>query len=231
MSLTFTFTDTSSVLSSDFFPRIQLDDSERGYELGLLSFESYNSVPNVDAENNEFHFDDGKKLVIPIGIYEVNDIASYIKRRLKSIPGKAYAIDFVTNNNTLQIGIRANFKIDFKHERSIGRLLGFPRVVIEPDHWFYSTSVDIFKVNSIQVECNIVTGSYVNGRSAHAIHQFFPTIPAGYKIVETPTPVIYLPVTTQSIDNITLRVVDQEGRLVDFRGERITVRLHLRKVL
>lgn len=32
-----------------------------------------------------------------------------------------------------------------------------------------------------------------------------------------------------SLDNISLKIVDQNNNLVDFRGEVITVRLHLKK--
>jgi hypothetical protein len=109
--------------------------------------------------------------------------------------------------------------------------LGLAAKELQPNQEITSMDVvDIFKVNSVLVECNIATGSYINGRAAHAIFQFFPSVAAGFKLVEEPSPVIYLPVTTHTITNITLRVVDQQGRLVNFRGERITIRLHLRKV-
>ena len=38
-----------------------------------------------------------------------------------------------------------------------------------------------------------------------------------------------MPISTKVINNIELRLVDQDGDLVNFREEVITVRLHLRK--
>ena len=62
----------------------------------------------------------------------------------------------------------------------------------------------------------------------HAIHTLFPAVPPGYKIIEIPTQVIYLPITVHTIDNIQLRIVDQDGNFVNFRGEIITIRLHIK---
>ena len=62
------------------------------------------------------------------------------------------------------------------------------------------------------------------------IHEFFPVVPPRYKIIEVLSQVIYLPVTVKSIDHLQIRIVDQDGRLVNFRGEVITIRLHIKKV-
>jgi hypothetical protein len=83
----------------------------------------------------------------------------------------------------------------------------------------------------IKIECNIVTGAYHNNKLVHTIHEFSPSVPAGFKIIEIPQNVLYMPVSTKIISNIKLKLVDQDGELVDFRGEVITIRLHLRKSL
>jgi hypothetical protein len=84
--------------------------------------------------------------------------------------------------------------------------------------------------NMIRIECNIATNSYRNGEPVHIIHSFYPTDPPGYKIVENPRNVIYLPINTRIIHNISLKILDQNGFPVNFRKEVVTVRLHLRKV-
>lgn len=229
-SLTFAFSGTEPILSADFFPPVELESSY-AYEVGLLSFESYNSIPNVDESNNKFHYGGkGKFIAIPEGTYEVAAIATYLKEQFAKVEPN-YFLKLDTNNNTLQTTIKANFPIDLTPKDSIGRLLGFEAVKVEPNRSLSSVGVvDIFRVNSVQVECNIATGSFINGEPAHTLYQFFPAVAAGFKLVEEPSPVIYLPTTSRTISNITLRVTDQAGRLINFRGERITLRLHLRRV-
>lgn len=84
-------------------------------------------------------------------------------------------------------------------------------------------------MNAIRVECNLTSGAYINNRLIHTIHEFFPTVSPGYKIVEVPKNVIYLPVTVEEIHMLNIRIVDQDGHLVNFRGETITIRIHIKK--
>lgn len=90
--------------------------------------------------------------------------------------------------------------------------------------------MDITKINTISVECNIITGSYINETSVHTIHQFSLRVSPGYKISEIPVNVIYLPVNTHQISTLVLKVVDQTGSLINFRGEDISIRLHLKPI-
>lgn len=250
MSLTFAFDGTESTLSASYFPPIELEENS-DYQVGLLSFETYNSIPNVDETNNKFHYggnkvieiptgeshyDGGKVIEIPTGAYEVKDIAEYLRSQVKrqaAGAAKQDHLEITVNNNTMQTSIKATFPIDFTKPDSIGKLLGFKENEVIPAGKRATTTgvVDVFNINAIRIECSIATGSYVNSESAHTIYQFYPSTPAGYILLEIPSPVIYLPVTTRTIDSITLRIVDQTGRLVNFRGERISVRIHVKKVM
>jgi hypothetical protein len=73
----------------------------------------------------------------------------------------------------------------------------------------------------------IVSGSYKNGEKVHVTHEFFPSVPQGYKIIESPLNVIYLPINTKQLNEITIKITDQDGILVNFIEE---VRLHLRRI-
>ena len=88
----------------------------------------------------------------------------------------------------------------------------------------------ILRINALRVESNITTGAYINNKKVDTIHEFFPRVPPGYKILEVPSHVIYLPLSVKCIDHLQIRIVDQDGNLVNFRGEEITIRLHIKSI-
>lgn len=244
MASAFAFSGNKSEMSIDFYTALQLDE-KKDYVIGLIDFQSYNSIPNVDETNNKFHYDD-KILEIPEGQYEIDDINRYIRTKLgveytdneyyynslknENVPIKNF-FNITPNANTLKCSILSSHKIDFTHEDSIGSLLGFNKRILEPNEIHESDeTVDIFKVNILRVDCNIVTNSFINGTPAHIIHEFYPDVPPGFKIIERPTTVVYLPINTRTINNITVRIIDQLGRLVNFRNEEISLRLHLKEL-
>ena len=53
------------------------------------------------------------------------------------------------------------------------------------------------------------------------------TVPANYKIIETPARPEYLHITTSTISEINLRIVDENDKLYDFKGEKIVIKLHI----
>jgi hypothetical protein len=55
MAFTFGFSSTSNEIHADIFPPIVLDESLH-YEVGLIDFNSYNSIVNINQENNFFYF-------------------------------------------------------------------------------------------------------------------------------------------------------------------------------
>ena len=141
------------------------------------------------------------------------------------------SLSLKANNATLKCEIICSHEIDFQREDSINQLLGFQNKKLEANkHHVSDQSIKILKVNSLRIDCNIIDGSYVNGQKVYAIHEFFPAVAPGYKIIEIPKEIIYLPIRSNVIDNIQIRIVDQDGDLVDFRGETITVRLHLKSL-
>lgn len=225
-SLTLSLSGTSSTLEAQYFPPIELSN-EKNYVLGLVELLTFNSIPNIDTGKNKFYV--GKEvIVLPTGSYEIEDIETYLQEVLAP---KGIAIHLKPNNNTLRSVIKCSQNVDFRPQDSIARLLGFKQRELPRDKTHSSElPVAILKVNALRVECNITSGAYINERKVHRIHEFFPAVPPGYKIIEVPSQVIYLPIAVKVIDHLQLRIVDQDEEPVNFRGEIITIRLHIKEV-
>lgn len=227
--------DKNTSLRVDLNPPIYLD-SEKQYMLGVTGFETYNHIPNVTHKNNLFMYQnmkdlqngDVKNLIkIPVGTYNAKDIHQYL---IDNMPDNA-KLQIVLNNNTGQTSLMCGRTVDFTNSRSIGYLFGFKNKVLEADEWHTSEGViRIIDVNSLVILCNIVGGSYRQGKPTHILHQFFPTVPPGYKIVERPQPVIYLPLNTTIIRELIIEIHDEHERPINFHGELVTITLHLKSV-
>ena len=89
--------------------------------------------------------------------------------------------------------------------------------------------VNILSINSILVNTDIISGSYVNGKTKNTIYSFFPKVSPGFKIVESPVNLVYLPVTLDTIDNIYVTIMNQDNQSLDLRNEKITIRFHIRE--
>lgn len=225
-SFMLTLSGTSSLLETHYFPPIELNPT-KDYVLGLVELLTFNSIPNIDVGNNKFYVDD-QVITIPTGSYEIEDIANYLRDVLDRAN---ISIEIKPNNNTLHSYIKCSRKIDFQPSDSIGRLLGFTPRVLEGNVLHESDSpVTILKINALNVECNIASGAYTNERKVHTIHQFFPVVPPGYKIIEVPKQIIYVPIAVRAIQHLQIRLVDQNGDLVNLRGEILTVRLHVKSL-
>lgn len=223
----FCLSGVGSLISCDIFPPYDLSDGE--YVIGLVDLSTFNSIPNIEnGKNDKFYYGSNKDPIsFEEGSYEIEDIENYLFERL----GDGVEFSLKANNNTLKSEIRCSEPIDFTKEDSIGSILGFGKELLSKNVKYTSSlPVNILKINTIRVECNIVRGSFNNGTEGHVIHEFFPTVAPGYKIVEIPSTVIYLPINVRRIHNITVALKDQDDCLINFRNEIVSLRLHVKKI-
>jgi len=250
MDRLFTLTSFKSELCQDYFPPIELD-KDGTYALALYNLSTYNSIPNIIINQNDsfVYFipsqRENKKRVIkiPEGAYEIETLEKFLydiifKEHVEFFKGGFFAKDqfkfsMKPNISTQKVEILASFQIDFKSNKNhIGNILGFDDVIIPENHLTTSNSlVKISNVDVVNVECNIISGSYMNGEPSHTLFSFNPNmVPPGYKISLYPPNMLFLPVNIKQLSNITLRLTDQDNQLVNFRGEQIVVQLNLRKI-
>lgn len=223
-----TETSTKSEFTIDFHPPIDLEKTER--QIAFYSLATSNSKPNVTEKNNSFEAIKGaeKKLIrIPVGNYSYKSIARHIKAAsgAKVLPNEA------TGKSSIEIpqGVVINFNV----ENSLASILGF-----EKNQYKYTgllqeseNMICISRYNDLFVGCSVATGSWDNGKLANTIYSFYPDVPAGSKVIERARQLLFLPFADsrkEKLDSMTIRITDQDGNLVDFRGELITITLCLK---
>ena len=152
--------------------------------------------------------DDGNSWVIielDTGSYELSAINNEIQRLM------AINEDYDHNaDNPYYIAITANlselksighishesYKINFNVTNSIGSVLGFTNEIIGEGYNESPNIVNIIQVNSILVNLDIISRSYVNGSASPTIYSFYLNVSPGYKIVERPSPsFVFYPVS------------------------------------
>ena len=223
-----------------FSPSLELA-KEKVYEIAMVNLETYYSFPNINETNNWFVYspDDGNTWVtikIPVGSYKIGDINNALKQEMGKrghydSVNEDYYITISAKSNTLKsvLIIEKGYQVDFNQRDSIAKVLGFNNVVYKKGFHESENPVNILSINSILVNIDIISGSYVNGKTKNTIYSFFPKVSPGFKIIESPVNLVYLPVTLDTIDNIHVTITDQDNQLLDLRNEKLTIRFHIRE--
>ena len=190
----------------------------------------FNSIPNITNSNNVLRYskDDGNSWVIiklDTGSYELSAINNEIQR-LMAVNGdyddsadNPYYITISASLSELKSIVhisRDSNKIDLTVPNLTGSVLGFTTEIISEGYNESPNIVNIIQVNSIFVNLDIISGSYVNGSASSTIYSFYPERP-GYKIVEWPSPnLVFYPVSRNEINSMRVWLTDQNNDSIDF---------------
>ena len=142
-----------------------------------------------------------------------------------------YYINISANSNTLKsvLILEEDYQVDLNNQNSIAKVLGYTGTKYTEGFHESENVVNILSINSILVNIDIVSGSYVNGTIINTIYSFFPKVSPGYKIIESPVNLVYLLLTMDTIDNLNVSITDQDDHLLNLRNEKLTVRFHIRE--
>ena len=232
--------DSKSRFKTRFNPMLQLD-RDKEYEMSLVNLETYYSFPNIDETNNVFVYfpDNGNswvKIKIPEGSYEIDNINNTIhhemeKRGHHDPINEDYYINISANSNTLKsvLILEKDYQVDFNNQNSLAKVLGFTGAKYTRGFHESENVVNILSINSILVNIDIISVSYVNGTTKNTIYSFFPKVCPGYKIIESPVNLVYLPITLDTIDSLEVLITDQDDHLLNLRNEKLTIRFHIRE--
>ena len=223
-----------------FNPKIELN-TKKVYEIALVNLETYYSFTNIDDSNNIFVYSHDRgltwtKIKIPTGSYEIDDLNQTIRFEMEKVGhydevnNESY-MNIAANSNTLKsiLIIGKDYQVDFNQQNNISKVLGFTGQKYGEGFHESEKPVNILSINSILVNIDIIDGSYVNGKTKNTIYSFFPDVSPGFKIIESPVNLVYLPILPYTIQNLNLSITDQDENILNLRGEKLTARFHIRE--
>ena len=118
--------------------------------------------------------------------------------------------------------LRNNLEVYFSQYNSINSLLGFHSKLYTSGFHESEKFVNILTINSMLVNIYIISGSYVNGSTTT------------YNLLvlsRCPHNLLYLPINSDTIHSITVWLTDQNGNVLNIRGENLSMRFHFREIL
>lgn len=228
----------TAVYTNKFPTSINLD-ATKCYGIAIESIDTYYSFPNITPSNNVFSYTANgtpKTLTLPIGSYDVSTINSTIQDFLvaNGDTGKI-TISSIIPQLKSSITIAANYTVNFTVPNSINVILGFNARILNPGAaaatFISDNIVNINKVNSILVNCDLISDSYVNGVMSPVIYTFFPNVAPGYKIVKELNRLEFVKINRSQISSFNVWLTDQDGNYVNFRGETITIRFYIGELI
>ena len=140
-------------------------------------------------------------------------------------------IELSANTNTLksEMFLKNDYEVDFRKDKSINSLLGFHINLYTSGFHESENMVNILTINSTLVNIPIISRSYVNRSTQPTIYSFFPDVSPVFKIIESPHNLLYLPITADTIDCITIWLTDRNENELNLREENLSMRFHLRE--
>ena len=113
----------------------------------------------------------------------------------------------------------------------VGKLLGFPASVLNEGYHKSPKIIDISEIIYILIHVDILSGSFLKGSNAQIIYTFASAVKPGTKMIESPSPHEYMPISQSMIYSVRIWLTDQNLRLINNRREMLVVRLSIRQII
>ena len=172
------------------------------------------------------------------GIHEVVDLNNTLKYILP---------DNVKVNVTIDdVGLKSNLKINqtlfFTEKSFFYTILGFTRSHFHPLDdigGFYQLVAGSYKsdrlinitgIDKIQLKCDCIQGSILNGKRELILYSFALSSPRGHKIFKEPRIKLFKKINKSVLSHIILYFEDDDHKPVSFNGETISFACQLNKI-
>ena len=157
--------------------------------MALISSQIWYYLHNITRLNNNFYHSTGesksKFFEIPPGSYNTDNLNDEIKYLIREKGDDENSINLTPNYNTLKprIELKNNYSVDFRPPHTLNSVLGFDFLYLVGNRIHNSQNiVNITKINSLQIHCSLIEGSYINGVFSDLLFTVSLNVPPGYLI-------------------------------------------------
>ena len=215
-----------------------IDLSDGSYVMGVISFNTYNSIFNITEKNNLLYYNDTINnyiITLPYDAYELSQINEEVFRQISNVHNISNILEspikISANESTLHsvIDWDINYSIDFRKENTLRNILGFDSKVLYSGYNYSDKKVNIIDVDRIHLCCDSIIGSIRNGHPSNILFTKILNEPPGAKIVREPNLVLYKHIDKEKIDFLEFWFEDSFGNRIDNHGENINFTLHIKK--
>lgn len=215
-------------------------NSEWDYQVCLLSASLYYSWYNISGSygNNVVKYYNGtiwQTVTFADGTYSLVDLNNALKTEMTTNGDTADNINITPDYNILKVKVTLanSYQLDLQTSVStFNNIVGFVSGIVTGDGIYAGTLSPNLNnyVETVQIHCSIVKGSYVNSSESTIIYNYNPDVSPGSIIqITNPSPV-YLDIRNHNqITSIRIHLTDNLGRAVDIQNEHSSFTLHVKK--
>ena len=222
-----------------------LQTNNKQFKIAVTFLTGYDGIFNVTKANNKFYFtkslsdEDGFiQITISPGAYQLENLNNEIKRIIideEHYTEANYPFTIKPNFSTLGSIIEISTQgpvITFVQDDSMRNLLGFNKTTIFEEYNLSPNPVDILSFDNIFLECNIARGMIFRGTRSGIIQNFTMDFDPGYKYIEKFRGGVqwYMMESKHIISSICFKLKNENGNLVSFNGQSITLRLSIKEI-
>ena len=170
------------------------------------------------------------------GIYTFKDISEALYNILQSeYPGPGNVIDVEYDDITLKTKLVVRYgiiAISFYEKSFFSTILGFTSGWDYKSYNKYTSQkvVNLGSTNKINLKCDVINGSIVDGFRQPILYSFVLDKLPGYKVFSKPETIQYKKINKSVLNTITFYLEDDNNEEVDFNGETLTFTIQMIKI-
>ena len=206
------------------------------FRLGIINFNTYYSIANINNSNNKFRYYNGMDWVddeLRHGLYNIDDINT----KLNNIVNEKENLEDGSENIKIsiddvflssEITLNNNYRLDLSIDNGLNNVLGFNKQILVNTNNYSENKVNITNVTRAYLCVDIVDGMKLNNRDSYAVLSIPLNVYPGEMLSISPSKVIYYDIKSIKVERMRFWLMDSYRNVLDNQQEQIQFSLHIK---